>query len=103
VAISRKHIAKRESIRSEFGVADLICSLKRRARCRAGKLVLPRATGGSQSHMLALDYALRPVLHALAAKHVLTSIYATSEQLEWSTAWCRRRRSPRASAPASRN
>ncbi|MEC5160518.1 FMN reductase [Janthinobacterium sp. CG_23.3] len=50
----------------------------------AGKLVLPLATGGSQSHMLALDYALRPVLHALAAKHVLTSIYATSEQLEWS-------------------
>lgn len=46
-----------------------------------GKLVLPVATGGSQSHMLALDYALRPVLHALDAKHVLTSIYATSEQL----------------------
>lgn len=50
----------------------------------AGKLVLPLATGGSQSHMLALDYALRPVLHALAAKHVLTSIYATSQQLSWS-------------------
>lgn len=26
----------------------------------AGKLVLPLATGGSQLHMLALDYALRP-------------------------------------------
>lgn len=49
----------------------------------AGKLVLPLATGGSQSHMLALDYALRPVLHALAAKHVLTSIYGTSQQLQW--------------------
>jgi FMN reductase len=49
----------------------------------AGKLVLPLATAGSQSHMLALDYALRPVLHALAARHVLTSIYATSQQLEW--------------------
>ncbi|WP_317201745.1 NADPH-dependent FMN reductase [Janthinobacterium sp.] len=49
----------------------------------AGKLVLPLATGGSQSHMLALDYALRPVLHALAARHVLTSIYATAQQLEW--------------------
>lgn len=49
----------------------------------AGKLVLPLATGGSQSHMLALDYALRPVLHALAAKQVLTSIYATSQQLDW--------------------
>ena len=49
----------------------------------AGKLVLPLATGGSQSHMLALDYALRPVLHALDARHVLTSIYATSQQLVW--------------------
>lgn len=49
----------------------------------AGKLVLPLATGGSQSHLLALDYALRPVLAALSARHVLASIYATSEQLEW--------------------
>ncbi len=49
-----------------------------------GKLVLPMATGGSQSHMLALDYALRPVLHALEARHVLSSIYATSQQLAWS-------------------
>ncbi|MET0264291.1 MAG: NADPH-dependent FMN reductase [Duganella sp.] len=49
----------------------------------AGKAVLPLATGGSQSHMLALDYALRPVLHALDARHVLTSIYATSSQLVW--------------------
>ena len=49
----------------------------------AGKLVLPLATGGSQSHMLALDYALRPVLHALDARQVLTSIYATSQQLIW--------------------
>ncbi|KQW93325.1 NADPH-dependent FMN reductase [Massilia sp. Root418] len=49
----------------------------------AGKLVLPLATGGTQSHMLALDYALRPVLHALAAKQVLTSIFATSQQLVW--------------------
>ena len=50
----------------------------------AGKLVLPLATGGSQSHMLALDYALRPVLSALGAKHVLPSIYATDAQVQWS-------------------
>jgi FMN reductase len=49
----------------------------------AGKVILPIATGGSQSHMLALDYALRPVLHALAAKQVLTGIYAISQQLQW--------------------
>jgi len=47
----------------------------------AGKLALPLATGGSQSHMLALDYALRPVLAALAARAILPSIYATSDQL----------------------
>ncbi|WP_211452749.1 NADPH-dependent FMN reductase [Collimonas antrihumi] len=48
------------------------------------KLVLPLATGGSQSHMLALDYALRPVLSSLAAKHVLPSIFATEAQVQWS-------------------
>ncbi|NEX61976.1 NADPH-dependent FMN reductase [Noviherbaspirillum galbum] len=50
----------------------------------AGKLVLPLATGGSQSHMLALDYALRPVLSALGARHVLPSVYATDAQVQWS-------------------
>jgi FMN reductase len=49
----------------------------------AGKLVLPLATGGSQSHMLAIDYALRPVLASLAPRHILPSIYTTSEQLAW--------------------
>lgn len=49
----------------------------------AGKLVLPLATGGSQSHMLALDYALRPVLLSLGAKQVLPSIYATDAQIIW--------------------
>ncbi len=43
-----------------------------------GKLVLPIATGGSQSHMLALDYALRPVLASMDARFILPSIYATS-------------------------
>jgi FMN reductase len=49
-----------------------------------GKLVLPLATGGSQSHMLALDYALRPVLSSLGPRHVLPSIYATEAQVVWS-------------------
>jgi FMN reductase len=34
--------------------------------------------------MLALDYGLRPVLSALDAKHVLPSIYATDQQVNWS-------------------
>lgn len=49
----------------------------------AGKLVLPLATGGGHAHTLALDYALRPVLHALGAKQVFTSIYANAQQLDW--------------------
>ena len=48
-----------------------------------GKLVLPIATGGSQSHLLALDYALRPVLASLDARFILPSIYTTSNQLNW--------------------
>jgi FMN reductase len=46
-----------------------------------GKLVLPLATGGSPHHMLAMDYALRPVLQSLSASHVLTGIYATDAQV----------------------
>lgn len=48
-----------------------------------GKLVLPLATGGSQSHMLVLDYALRPVLASMDARFILPGIYATSDQLPW--------------------
>ncbi|GAA4969620.1 hypothetical protein GCM10023205_38620 [Yinghuangia aomiensis] len=35
-----------------------------------GKAVLPVLTGGSPAHVLALDYALRPVLTSLGASHV---------------------------------
>lgn len=47
-----------------------------------GKIVLPIATAGSQSHMLALDYALRPVLASLSAQQILPSIFATSAQVQ---------------------
>jgi FMN reductase len=46
-----------------------------------GKVVLPLATGGSPHHMLALDYALRPVLQSLAARHILPGVYATDAQI----------------------
>jgi FMN reductase len=45
------------------------------------KTVLPLATGGSPHHMLALDYALRPVLQSLGAGHILHGIYATDSQV----------------------
>ncbi len=46
-----------------------------------GKAVLPLATGGSPHHMLALDYALRPVLQSLGARHILPGVYASDAQL----------------------
>lgn len=46
-----------------------------------GKTVLPLATGGSAHHMLALDYALRPVLQSLAARQILPGVYATEAHI----------------------
>jgi FMN reductase len=46
-----------------------------------GKAVLPIATGGSPHHMLALDYALRPVLQSLGARHILPGVYASDSQI----------------------
>ncbi|WP_030257724.1 MULTISPECIES: NADPH-dependent FMN reductase [Streptomyces] len=37
----------------------------------AGKTVLPLATGGSTAHVLAIDYALRPVLSSMGAFHIV--------------------------------
>ena len=45
-----------------------------------GKSVLPLATGGSPHHMLALDYALRPVLHAVGADDILPGVYGIDAQ-----------------------
>ncbi|MGX1305863.1 FMN reductase [Amorphus suaedae] len=39
------------------------------------KAVLPLATGGSLAHVLALDYALRPVLQSLGAHHVVPGYF----------------------------
>ena len=62
------------------GVLKVFLDLLPQAALR-GKVVLPLATGGSPNHMLALDYALRPVLQSLAARHILTGIYATDAQV----------------------
>lgn len=40
------------------------------------KVVLPLATAGSIGHMLAIDYALKPVLNALKAQEVLQGVFA---------------------------
>ncbi|MFD9356344.1 NADPH-dependent FMN reductase [Streptomyces sp. NPDC060031] len=36
----------------------------------SGKAVLPLATGGTTAHVLAIDYALRPVLASMGAAHI---------------------------------
>ncbi|MGX9236433.1 MULTISPECIES: NADPH-dependent FMN reductase [Pantoea] len=50
-------------------------------RALAQKVVLPLASGGSAGHMLALDYALKPVLNALKAEEVLHGVYAEDKQI----------------------
>ena len=47
------------------------------------KIVLPVATGGSPLHMLSLDYALKPVLAALGAQHVLSGVYIVDAHIQW--------------------
>ena len=47
----------------------------------AGKVVLPLATGGSLAHVLALDYALRPVLQSMGARHIVQSFYLHEAQM----------------------
>lgn len=41
----------------------------------AGKSVLPLATGGTVAHVLSLDYALRPVLQSMGARHVIQGYF----------------------------
>ncbi|MFC9006385.1 NADPH-dependent FMN reductase [Streptomyces microflavus] len=51
----------------------------------SGKAVLPLATGGSTAHVLALDYALRPVAHSLGARHVVQSFFLLDTHLDLSS------------------
>ncbi|MFJ5553379.1 NADPH-dependent FMN reductase [Streptomyces sp. NPDC093225] len=48
----------------------------------AGKTVLPLVTGGSLAHVLAIDYALRPVLTALGARHVTSGRFLLDSHVE---------------------
>jgi FMN reductase len=45
-----------------------------------GKVVLPIATGGSSAHLLAIEYALKPVLSALGATDLLQGVYAVDKE-----------------------
>ncbi|MFD4137769.1 NADPH-dependent FMN reductase [Streptomyces sp. NPDC058572] len=48
----------------------------------AGKTVLPLVTGGSLAHVLTIDYALRPVLSALGARHVVAGSFFLDSHVE---------------------
>lgn len=47
-----------------------------------GKPILPIATGGTLAHLLAIDYALNPVLSVLGAEHILQGIYLVDDQFQ---------------------
>ncbi|MBT9529048.1 MAG: NADPH-dependent FMN reductase [Pseudomonas sp.] len=47
------------------------------------KVVLPLATAGSSAHMLAVDYALKPVLAALKAQEMLHGVFAEDRQINY--------------------
>ncbi|GGX64826.1 NADPH-dependent FMN reductase [Streptomyces hiroshimensis] len=49
------------------------------------KVVLPLATGGSTAHVLVLDYALRPVVQSLGARHVVQSLFLLDKHLDCSS------------------
>ncbi|AWT47308.1 MULTISPECIES: NADPH-dependent FMN reductase [Streptomyces] len=47
----------------------------------AGKTVLPLATGGSTAHVLAIDYALRPVLSSMGAAHIVQGWFTLDQDI----------------------
>jgi FMN reductase len=47
------------------------------------KVALPIAIGGTPAHMLAVDYALKPVLAALKAQEVLQGVFADDSQIQY--------------------
>ncbi|MGY5055608.1 NADPH-dependent FMN reductase [Streptomyces sp. 900105755] len=46
-----------------------------------GKTVLPLATGGSVAHVLAIDYALRPVLNSMGAAHIVQGWFTLDKDI----------------------
>ncbi|MEU6538437.1 NADPH-dependent FMN reductase [Streptomyces sp. NPDC047000] len=46
-----------------------------------GKTVLPLATGGSTAHVLAIDYALRPVLSSMGAAHIVPGWFTLDKDI----------------------
>ncbi|MGW2704074.1 NADPH-dependent FMN reductase [Streptomyces sp. NPDC001340] len=47
----------------------------------SGKTVLPLATGGTTAHVLAIDYALRPVLSSMGAAHIVQGWFTLDKDI----------------------
>ncbi|SNZ10178.1 FMN reductase [Terribacillus aidingensis] len=47
----------------------------------AGKAVLPLILGGTNAHLLVLDYALKPVIHNLGATAIHTGVFVLDKQV----------------------
>ncbi|MBW7455827.1 NADPH-dependent FMN reductase [Paenibacillus sepulcri] len=45
------------------------------------KITLPYFIGGSIAHLLAIDYALKPVIAALGGHHILGGVYAVDQAI----------------------
>lgn len=50
----------------------------------ANKTVLPIMSGGSECHQLALDYAFKPLLATLKAEEIMSGIYISDKQSQYS-------------------
>jgi FMN reductase len=51
-----------------------------------GKTILPLATGGSPAHLLAIDYAIKPLLAVLGASDIQQGVYVADSQFEYAGA-----------------
>ena len=51
----------------------------------ADKVVLPIGVGGSNAHLLAVDYTLKPVLQILGAQHILNTVYAVDTHIDFTS------------------
>lgn len=47
-----------------------------------GKIVLPLFVGGTMAHLLAIDYALKPVISVLSCRHMLGGVYGIDKMIE---------------------
>lgn len=47
------------------------------------KVVLPLVVGGTIAHLLAIDYAFKPVLSVLGARNILTGVFVLDTQVTW--------------------